>query len=327
MRYTRASVSSDKLYLASTAVLMSEIIKTICFFIAIYFLFLSTFSITSSVSSLSSSCINLQYSRRQRYLIRAFKKTLIIQWRETLKLAIPAVLYLIQNNLQYVAATNLDAATFQVTYQFKTLTTAFFSVVMLNRKLSHKQWIALALLTVGIAFVVLPKSNSPQYNTATDNATIGNQFNMEGLLSVSMACILSGVAGVYFEKVFYGDNDDEQLEEALSYWIRNMQLSMSSVLLAAVFAVGIQDGSKIIENGFFQNYSYMTWIVIFIQAAGGIIVGLVMRYADNILKGFATSISILISSMISYGLFEFQITSLFIVGAAFVIYATYLYSN
>ncbi len=37
-----------------------------------------------------------------------------------------------------------------------------------------------------------------------------------------------------------------------------------------------------------------------VQAVGGLIVALVMKYADNILKGFATSLSIVLSSVVSY---------------------------
>ncbi len=72
---------------------------------------------------------------------------------ELLKLAIPSGLYTIQNNLLYVALSNLDAATYQITYQFKILTTAMFMVFMLNKRITGKQWLALIILITGIVFV------------------------------------------------------------------------------------------------------------------------------------------------------------------------------
>lgn len=98
---------------------------------------------------------------------------------ETLKLAIPSGIYTLQNNLLYVALSNLDAATyqvlethlavlvrsrsaitnniscvlFQVTYQLKILTTALCSVYMLSKKLGVYQWLSLLILMTGVAFV------------------------------------------------------------------------------------------------------------------------------------------------------------------------------
>lgn len=41
---------------------------------------------------------------------------------------VPSLLYSIQNNLLYVALRCLEAPLFQVTYQFKILTTAMFTI-------------------------------------------------------------------------------------------------------------------------------------------------------------------------------------------------------
>jgi len=59
------------------------------------------------------------------------------------------------------------------------------------------------------------------------------------------------------------------------------------------------------ERGdFFSGYNTYVWGVITLQAAGGLIVAVVVKYADNVMKGFATSISIIISAVISYILFH-----------------------
>lgn len=47
---------------------------------------------------------------------RALRKTIIENKMDTLKVCVPSLLYVIQNNLLYVSAANLDAATNQVSY-------------------------------------------------------------------------------------------------------------------------------------------------------------------------------------------------------------------
>jgi UDP-sugar transporter A1/2/3 len=54
---------------------------------------------------------------------------------------------------------------------------------------------------------------------------------------------------------------------------------------------------------------------------------MVIKYSDNILKGFATSLSIVISFLASVALFDFQMTFTFILGSVIVLIATWLYNQ
>lgn len=55
-------------------------------------------------------------------------------------------------------------------------------------------------------------------------------------------------------------------------------------------------------------------------------VSVTMKYADNILKGFATSLSIVMSSLVSWlALGDAAPTLQFVIGASIVIASTFLY--
>lgn len=88
----------------------------------------------------------------------------------------------------------------------------------------------------------------------------------------------------------------------------------------------LQDGSGIATNGFFYGYTIYTWLAILNQAFGGLLVAVVVKYADNILKGYATSLSIIISCICSVYLFDFELSFIFAVGSSMVCLAVYLYS-
>jgi UDP-galactose transporter len=138
-----------------------------------------------------------------------------------------------------------------------------------------------------------------------------------GLIAVIISCLSSGFAGVYFEMMLKGSS--------ASVWLRNVQLGMFGSA-TAVLGMLLKDWSHIRDDGLFVGYSTLVWFVISQQAVGGLIVALVVRYADNILKGFATSLSIILSCIASIFLFDFSITLTFSAGAMLVMVAIYLYS-
>ena len=108
--------------------------------------------------------------------------------------------------LPFAAASNLDAATCQITYQLKILTTAVFAVTMLGKRISATRWFSLVVLVAGIVLVQLPSLAA-----GASKATVaGNP--VVGLSAVIAACFLSGFAGVWLEKILKGSDT--------SIWVR-----------------------------------------------------------------------------------------------------------
>ena len=195
LRYSRAVPQSGPRYLASTTIVISELLKILtCLFILYY-------DCGWSVICLSKVLYHEIWKKKM----------------ETLKLIVPAGLYTVQNNLLFLALSILDAATYQMTYQLKILTTAMFSVTILHKKLELTQWFALVLLMIGVALVQMPSSSS----TPVVDESVSSKFL--GLFVVIIACFSSGFSGVYFEKLLKSS--------AQSLWIRNIQLAIFSIIL------------------------------------------------------------------------------------------------
>jgi len=369
MHYSRIMpLVGGQRYHTSTSVFLNEVIKL-------------AISLTMALYDLSQNMpTNTYASTLFLTLVKA------VFTNESWKLAIPALLYTLQNTLQYVAVSNLDAATFQVTYQLKILATAVFSVVLLGRSLSPRKWASLFILIVGVAVVQYPQPSEPmdikslretqarmflprsieelrdlgsqaaaqlarvkrsatyegieedvamQHPQAQMNATVG-------LTAVIVACVLSGLAGVTFEKIL-----KDSTSSKTSLWIRNVQLSFWSIFPALFLGVVFMDGENISKTGFFAGYNWVVWTAITLQAFGGVLVSLVINYADNIAKNFATSISIIISFLASVFFFNFSITpkvskcwrfhcvgpsianvlTQYLIGTSIVLLATYMYTH
>ncbi|XP_030606860.1 solute carrier family 35 member A3b isoform X2 [Archocentrus centrarchus] len=292
MRYSRTLKEYGPRYLASSAVVSAEVLKIF----------------TCTLLFFKEKDFNLHAVKR------LLNEEILSKPMDTMKLIIPAGIYTLQNNLLYVALSNLDAATYQVTYQLKILTTALFSVFMLRKKLSLYQWLSLLLLMAGVTLVQWPTESADVSEHKILSA--GSQF--VGLIAVLMACVSSGFAGVYFEKIL------KETEQSL--WVRNIQLGLFSFVFGLI-GMMIYDGQRVIQSGMFQGYNAITCVVVVLQALGGLLVAVVIKYADNILKGFATSLSIMVSTLISYFLLkDFNPTGVFFLGAVLVIAATFLYS-
>lgn len=263
-RYTRSSPAVEDLYVVNHLILVTE------------------------VGKLLMSCA-FEYYTTNGQLVQSIQQNVIQRPYDALKILVPALLYLVQNSLLYVALSNLTAPIFQVTYQAKLVTTAIVSVIMLNRRYAFQQWICLVVLSLGVAIVVLGESGN-----ASKSTTAGEQSLVKGLAAVTIACLSSALAGVYFEKVVkaVGQSENEKAKP-VSVWMRNIQLAFFTILTALIqgwwSATPDVDG---VHKPYFHGFTKWVWILVALQAGGGLLVAAVIKYADNVLKGLATGVSV-----------------------------------
>ncbi len=162
MRYTFISATDGNHYITSPAVLNAEIIK------------LTISTILCFVLDSGKS-----FSKFKEIIYAEF----VGNSGDWLKLMVPSILYTLQNSLQYYSMSCLSAPVFQVLYQMKIVTTAFFSVLILSKRLNMHQWMAVASLACGVALVQLSQM---------DSGGDGKENSIAGLVSVMLGCLTSG---------------------------------------------------------------------------------------------------------------------------------------
>ncbi|NWH60243.1 S35A1 protein, partial [Geococcyx californianus] len=162
LRYTRTV--ETEMYFSTTAVCVTEVIK----------LFLSVGILAKETGSLAR-------------LITSLKENVFGSPTELLKLSVPSLVYALQNNMAFVALSNLDVAVYQVTYQLKIPCTALCTVLMLNRTLSKLQWFSVFMLCGGVTLV--------QWKPAQATKVQVEQNPWLGFGAIAVAVLCSGFAG------------------------------------------------------------------------------------------------------------------------------------
>ena len=298
MRSSFLNARSSAMYISSTAVVMCELIKTVVSVIGYY-----TDDCRCNLEIFGKKCQSPN-----------------IAWHEVFSISVPAFLYVIQNNLQYYAVSNLPAEVYQVLIQGKIITTALFSAILLHKRYSIVQWSSVVALALGVGLVQLSLTGAATAlfsTSATQMVSRSFQFSTTskhinfalGIPSVLVSVLTSGFAAVYLEKM---------LKKKDGFWARNIQLSIVSLVISLLGAL-VKDAGTIMKQGFFYGYNPLVLSVILTQALGGMLVAFVVRYSNSVMKGFATSGSIILSCTLSaFILKEHKLNAMFTVGAGVV---------
>uniref|UniRef100_A0AC34RDC2 Membrane-bound transcription factor site-2 protease n=2 Tax=Panagrolaimus sp. JU765 TaxID=591449 RepID=A0AC34RDC2_9BILA len=290
VRYTRSTTPSSEMYSSCAVVFLSEVVKC-C--ICLAFLFKDS---------------NFSLNSYKNILMREFFK----KPKELLKMSVPSMTYALQNNLDFIALSNLDAGIYQVTTQLKVVTTAIFMMIFLGRKFSQRRWISIILLFIGVAAVQLNNLDSKVVKKSTEN-------HLKGLIAVLSTCITAGFAGVYFEKMLKDGS-------STPFWIRNLQMYVSGIIWA--FIGCFMSDANFSMKDFTHGFTSSVYMIIGFLSCGGIYISLVMKHLDNLHKSFASAVSIILVVILSLFLFEgVHIGLYFLFGSSIVCFAIMLYNS
>ncbi|GAB4853004.1 hypothetical protein Ancab_017193 [Ancistrocladus abbreviatus] len=226
---------------------------------------------------------------------------------EVIVYPIPAFLYLIKNLLQYYIFAYVDAPGYQILKNLNIISTGVLYRMILKKRLSEIQWAAFILLFAGCTTAQL-KSNSDQVL----------ETPIQGWVMAIVMALLSGFAGVYTEAII--KKRPQRNINVQNFWLYVFGMAFNAV------AILIQDFDPVMNKGFFHGYSFIIVLMIVNHALSGIAVSMVMKYADNIVKVYATSVAMLLTAVVSVFLFQFHPTLSFFLGSIVVSVAVYLHS-
>lgn len=224
-----------------------------------------------------------------------------------------------------------DPATFQILAQLKIAATALFAMLLQGRKFSWSQLSALGCLMLGVFAVQSSVGRGASSSSAAQWDAV-----LRGVSAVFVATLLSGFAGVYLEMTLKDASSD--------FWTCNLQLAALSILPALVPVV-TQAASQ--ESWApLDHFGAWAWAAVTMSVGGGefaqpvqisrvslthrttgLLVSFAIKKADSVLKGFATSISVVISVVLSVAFLGSQIDLLFFLGTACVLCSTMAYSR
>ncbi|KAH7518235.1 hypothetical protein FEM48_Zijuj09G0149900 [Ziziphus jujuba var. spinosa] len=226
---------------------------------------------------------------------------------EVIVYPIPALLYLVKNLLQYYIFAYVDAPGYQILKNLNIISTGVLYRIILKKKLSEIQWAAFILLCAGCT--------TAQLNSNSDHVL---QTPFQGWIMAIVMALLSGFAGVYTEAII-------KKRPSRNINVQNFWLYVFGMAFNAV-AILIQDFDAVMNKGFFHGYSFITVLMILNHALSGIAVSMVMKYADNIVKVYSTSVAMLLTAVVSLFLFGFHLSLAFFLGSIVVSVSVYLHS-
>lgn len=235
---------------------------------------------------------------------------------QSLKFAVPAVLYALHNNIIFIALELLSPVTYQLYNNIKIVTTGLVFRLFLNRPLRLNQWMAIVLLPLSMCVTQFGPGAANSESETPERA-------LQGFLWMVLLSSCSAFAGVYNEFLLKNNSEESSL-----MW-KNMQLYFYSTLTCAISfhytkSSAAAGGDDVIK-GFLHGFGPMAWGVVLLNGVLGQIISAIFFYADNIVKVYASSGAVLLTPFVSRYFFDTTLDAPLFVGIGIALVSLFLY--
>ncbi|XP_022746251.1 CMP-sialic acid transporter 2-like isoform X3 [Durio zibethinus] len=231
--------------------------------------------------------------------------TLVQAARSNLLLAVPALLYAINNYLKFIMQLYFNPATVKMLSNLKVLVIAILLKMIMKRRFSIIQWEALALLLIGISVNQLQSLPEGMTSFGLPVATGAYLYTLIFVSVPSLASVFNEYAlKSQFETSIYHQN--------LFLYGYGAIFNFLAILGTAIFK-----GPSTLD--IMRGHSKATVLLICNNASQGILSSFFFKYADTILKKYSSTIATIFTGIASAALFGHTLTVNFVLGISIVI--------
>ncbi|XP_009790629.1 CMP-sialic acid transporter 5 isoform X2 [Nicotiana tabacum] len=230
--------------------------------------------------------------------------TLFQAARNNVLLAVPALLYAINNYLKFIMQLYFNPATVKMLSNLKVLVIAILLKMIMKRRFSIIQWEALALLLIGISVNQL--RTLPEGTTA-----LGLPVTTGAYLYTMIFVTVPSLASVYNEYALKSQFETSIYLQNLFLYGYGAIFNFLGILGTAIFKG--PDSLDIL-----RGHSRATMFLICNNAAQGILSSFFFKYADTILKKYSSTVATIFTGIASAVLFGHTLTMNFILGISIV---------
>ncbi|XVE62115.1 hypothetical protein DITRI_Ditri06bG0093200 [Diplodiscus trichospermus] len=224
--------------------------------------------------------------------------------RNNVLLAVPALLYAINNYLKFIMQLYFNPATVKMLSNLKVLVIAVLLKIIMRRRFSVIQWEALALLLIGISVNQL--RSLPEGTTA-----LGLHVTMGAYIYTLIFVTVPSLASVYNEYALKSQYET-------SIYLQNLFLYGYGAIFnfLAILGTAVVKGPSSFD--ILQGHSKATMFLICNNAAQGILSSFFFKYADTILKKYSSTVATIFTGIASAALFGHTLTMNFVLGISIV---------